>query len=174
MISGVTTIGIKGYAPDPYNIQGSLVLDTTSSLEIISFSESSLDDPIGIRTIVHELGHKVETNNGTPLSKTPNTTGITTEVISTLYGIKMAQIMGAVDMETAVLKATTQISLFNWILWGDVIAPVPQQPLAQVITTGRNFVTAVTPSISIVRQALEQRNKCRHKCHHSGLCKARP
>jgi len=78
----------------------------------ILINESLIDDPIEIRTCLHELGHVVEEEYF--LDKDSEET----EVISSLYGLKIGMMMANIDQDKAKDIIFGQLSLYNWVLTG--------------------------------------------------------
>ena len=86
----------------------------------IILNDDYLDDPFLIQTCTHELGHIAENRFILPqkeieLKETPI---LNTEVISTLYGLKTAMLMAALDPDTSFKIMNASVSLYNWILTG--------------------------------------------------------
>lgn len=80
----------------------------------ILLNESLIDDPIEIRTCVHELGHVVEEEYF--LDKDSEET----EVISSLYGLKIGMMMASIDQSKSKDIIFGQLTLYNWVLTGTV------------------------------------------------------
>ncbi|MDD4937509.1 MAG: hypothetical protein PHX34_00605 [Candidatus Shapirobacteria bacterium] len=80
----------------------------------ILINEKLLDNPAIIRTCVHELGHVVEEEYFLGKDSEP------TEVISSLYGLKIGMMMAKINPEIARGIIFDQMTLYNWVLTGTV------------------------------------------------------
>lgn len=82
--------------------------------EVILVNKSLTGKPYTISTAVHELGHIIE--NNFVLNKDQENS----EVISSLYGLKVGMMMAEVDFDKAVSISYNPVILYNWILTGTV------------------------------------------------------
>lgn len=80
--------------------------------EVILVNKLLIEKSFILSTAIHELGHIVENNY--ILGKDQQNS----EVISSLYGLKVGMMMAEVDFDKAVSMSYNPIILYNWILTG--------------------------------------------------------
>jgi hypothetical protein len=103
----------KGYPPEEVDLKNPVG-------DVLLINELKLDDPAVLKTCLHELGHVIEENFVLPTKEKElgDKKYFSSEVISSLYGIKAGLIMAQYDKDKAVEMIIPQLEVYNWVLTG--------------------------------------------------------
>lgn len=104
---------VFGIHTQQYDLNNGLIDYQDPKGDVILINELKIDRPSVIQTVLHEFGHIVEEKT---LDKKYNTT----EVISSLYGIKTGLMFAETDPQKSADIIQDQINIYNWILTGTV------------------------------------------------------
>ncbi len=107
------TVEMLNKSSDPWSL-----INKENGGTFIATNSEWLNDPLSIKTPLHELGHWVETALGPERIVSGNM--MNSEVFSTLYGVRASQIYSQREYKKSLEMIAHQAKLYNFIHYGTV------------------------------------------------------
>ena len=139
--------------PYRWDYKTGIVFLSSSRQPTIILNEDNIDDPKIIKTVIHEFGHFIEENVGTNLSAIPYKQ-TRSEVISSLYAIKLASIIAQNNPALAAQIAQSQVELYNYVLFGDILPT----PITIIRANSQNALEFANPTFKSLTSFLDLYN----------------